>query len=503
MDANTRKSIYALLILLSLGLILGRILAVDTVDNRSLQKYRLNQIPKQLAEKEKRLRDQGATDADIQNELAATEAKLQRDATLCFPFFSANDRSRWCTIRAVVDPEMRVEGAPFAIDKVRMEKGWDTIDMVCHDGHYYSSKPPLFPAMLAGVYWLIRACTGLTLGANTYEVVKLMLMLVNGSLMFVFLLSVSKLAERLGKSDWSRIFIVAAASFATFLSTFCVTLNNHLPAVTCVSVSLLLAVELVLDGKRALWRTLLIGLCAAFAVVNELPAASFLVAIFVAIAVYLPWKDARGQAIAHVVAFAAGALVVVVPFFATNVYVHHSLKPPYMHRSKTDPNDNWYAYTYTAQNGKVVNSYWQEPKGLDLGEPSRAKYAFHVLIGQHGVFSLTPLWLLALAGMGFWLRDEDLRLRLFALMILALTVLILGFYICRPLQDRNYGGMCCGFRWAFWLIPMWLCTLLPALERLEPYRWGKILAVVLLAFSAISVSYPLWTPWTLPWLCGF
>jgi len=56
MDLSLRKSIYSLMIILSLGLILGRILAVDTVNKQDLQKYRLNQIPKQLAEKEERLK---------------------------------------------------------------------------------------------------------------------------------------------------------------------------------------------------------------------------------------------------------------------------------------------------------------------------------------------------------------------------------------------------------------------------------------------------------------
>ena len=45
---------------------------------------------------------------------------------------------------------MRVPGAPFAIDRVIQEPNWDTIDMVKHDGHLYSSKPTLLPALMAG-----------------------------------------------------------------------------------------------------------------------------------------------------------------------------------------------------------------------------------------------------------------------------------------------------------------------------------------------------------------
>ena len=70
------------------------------------------------------------------------------------PFFSANDRSRWCTIRALGD-----EGT-YEIDDVigaEQDINWNTIDKVRHVGsdgqfHEFSSKPTLLPTMLAGIY---------------------------------------------------------------------------------------------------------------------------------------------------------------------------------------------------------------------------------------------------------------------------------------------------------------------------------------------------------------
>src|SRR6185295_1887327 len=95
--------------------------------------------------------------------------------------------------------------------------------------------------------------------------------------------------------------------------------------------------------------------------------------------------------------FVPAAAVVVVAFFATNYAAHQSLRPPYMHRSKTDATDNWYAYKYTL-GGRERSSYWLDPQGLDRGEPSKLTYAVHVLVGHHGVFSLTPVWLLSVWG---------------------------------------------------------------------------------------------------------
>ena len=65
------------------------------------------------------------------------------------PFLSANDRSRWCTIRALV------EHGTYEIDAITAQPRWDTIDKVRHrnrDGQqrFYSSKPPLLPTLKSG-----------------------------------------------------------------------------------------------------------------------------------------------------------------------------------------------------------------------------------------------------------------------------------------------------------------------------------------------------------------
>ena len=42
--------------------------------------------------------------------------------------------------------------------------------MVKHDGHLYSSKPPLLPTLMAAVYWPIYRFSGATLGTHPYEI---------------------------------------------------------------------------------------------------------------------------------------------------------------------------------------------------------------------------------------------------------------------------------------------------------------------------------------------
>src|SRR5262249_17883362 len=66
--------------------------------------------------------------------------------------------------------------------------------------------------------------------------------------------------------------------------------------------------------------------------------------------------------------------------------------------------DNWYDYE---------GSYWQPKnlRGIDRGEASLLIYAFHVLIGHHGLFSLTPIWLLSVIGCVMWLSSRPRRER--------------------------------------------------------------------------------------------
>ncbi|MEZ6071329.1 MAG: hypothetical protein R3C10_13920 [Pirellulales bacterium] len=75
--------------------------------------------------------------------------------------------------------------------------------------------------------------------------------------------------------------------------------------------------------------------------------------------------------------------------------------------------------------------------------------------------------------------------------------------MARPLEDRNYGGMTTGFRWLFWLAPLWLVAIIPA-ARLGP---GMPLATrrvyLLLAVSVGSAAYAVWNPWTHPWIWNF
>ncbi|MEK6236598.1 MAG: hypothetical protein N2C14_17965 [Planctomycetales bacterium] len=447
--ASLRWSVYWLLIFISAGSMVGRILAVNSVDAIKL---------------EQRLYKQGRKDW-----------RQQR------PFLSANDRSRWCTIRALV------EKGTYSIDEIESQPGWDTIDKVYHkqvfpEGRFYSSKPPLFPTLLAGEYYVIHKLTGATLGTHPHAIGRLMLITTNVIPLIIVFYLLAHWVERFGTTDWGRIFVMACAAMGTFLTTFAVTLNNHLPAVDSAAIALAAAIPVWLDNDKSWGRFAVAGLFAAFVAANELPALSF----FCLLGLVMFWKS-PGKTMAFGV---PAALVVIVAVFATNYVAHNDLKPPYAHRT---PGENWYDYP---------GSHWKTENrgGIDRGEKSKAVYALHALVGGHGIFSLTPIWILSFAGMGALKFRREHPLRPIAIFTAILTLVCLLFYLNRPVIDRNYGGMTSGFRWMFWFAPMWLLTMIPAADYCSRKKSLRILAGVFLALSVLSASYPTWNPWTNPWI---
>jgi hypothetical protein len=550
--ASLRWVIYSLLIVAAAGTLVGRILAVRS--------------------------DRGAT-----------------------PFLSANDRSRWCTISAIVDH------GTYAIDEVMVRKvpvedklvprEWQTIDKVQHqDAHgnwrFYSSKPPLLPTLLAGEYWMIKKLTGAPIAEQPFYVGRLMLILTNIVPLVIAFGVLALMVERFGSSDFGRVFIMAAATFGTLMTSFAVTLNNHVPAAVSVTIAIYALLRVWYDSDRQWWLFVLAGVFGAFAAANELPALAFLACLGLGLILKSPLRT--------LALFVPAVAVVAVPFFWINYAVHGSLRLPYAHwrdgeevvaldhdvSGRLDeghfpaklqekmleagitlpkkvlvidqlkdpragvrwideandpakkqlivvertPNKNrgesgrWVLdlagkerYSLVESDGVTrlhrwdnwydfPGSYWAggQQTGVDAGEPSRLVYLFHMVLGHHGLLSLTPIWGLSLIGVVVLAISRHRELHVFGWMVAAISLVVIAFYVSRPELQRNYGGVTCGLRWLLWLSPLWLVAMIPAVdwigggERDRRVWWS--LALFLLLLSAVTSAYAALDPWTHPWI---
>src|SRR5262245_12297296 len=127
----TRRLAYALLIVIAAGLLAGRILAIERVYEPHVSRQ-----------------------ADVVN---GWRLEWPNRLPPPSPTFSSNDRSRWATVRALVDEGHYWVGYRDENGKdhgfVFEEYDWMTIDKVLDPKtgkYFYSSKPPLLPTMMAG-----------------------------------------------------------------------------------------------------------------------------------------------------------------------------------------------------------------------------------------------------------------------------------------------------------------------------------------------------------------
>lgn len=478
----------------------------------------------------------------------------------------ANDRSRWAAVVSLVHQgTWQIDD----VDRLRGPNGnWGTIDKVYHidrsgEEHFYSSKPPLYILFVSSQYWVLNRVFGVDMLVNPLWAIK-GLVFCNQVLLFgLFLWLYLQICQRFVKHRSVLICLGLTAGFGTFLSTFAVSLNNHLPAAVCVLATIALMIRIECDRNSSWIEYFSIGVMTALTVTFELPALSFLGLVGIWLLLRSPVKTLTFGVF--------GISIVASAFLGSNYWAHGSLQPPYAHRSDGEvlayleqedaallvsgivpetlalfggqtgedvalpgmsdivieqhPTvgrwrifdlqntrryalqqvgsvfeirvwDNWYDYEV---NG--TPSYWLpgSARGVDLGEPSRLQYFIHMTVGHHGIFSLTPIWIFSLLGIAVAWRDPEPIWRQLAYVLLTLTIVLLVFYTMRPLADRNYGGVASGFRWFFWLTPLFLLMLIPAWKIIRKSMLLISLWGICLLISIYSGLNSFLNPWQHPW----
>ena len=391
------------------------------------------------------------------------------------PRQSANDRSRWCTVWSLV------ERNSFQIDEINAKPEWATIDKVRYKDHFYSTKPPLLSVAVAGVYKALKVPFGLDMLYETQLTCQSILLIVNWLPMTIAYVLLARILVKTTDNVMARLLANATFSFATLVPSYATTLNNH--SIAAVFLVLCLAPTIrILSGSGVIERNFIFaGFWGALVPCHELPAALFGIALFVMLA----RKDLQLTA----KFFVPAALVPLAAYFATIYWCSGSWKPFYLSYGT-----ELYEYEFEG-----IKSYWMNPRGMDQSLDGPMAYFFHCVLGHHGIFSLSPVFLLIAVSMGTKSRWKDSPTASVTWLGLGLSVAVLGFYLTRT-ANYNYGGNTFGLRWMIWLSPFWVLALVPAFEVISQKKSGLAVAFVLLGVSVYSSLSAASNPWTASWL---
>ncbi len=392
------------------------------------------------------------------------------------PLNSANDRSRWCTVWSVTEKQT------YQIDEARLKRdplskqSWDTIDKVKHAEHFYSTKPPLLPWIVAQMYRVLKFATGWTLDTHLLTVTRILLFLINIVPMTIALILWRKMLAVKTPDPFAQLFAMTLLSGGTLLSPFLAVFNNHTIAATSLMIAIW-AIDRIHREAHGKWEFALAGVALGFGICNELPSAAFVGLIFLLLWSQVPRSNWSLMGVAF--------LIPIGLFLWTNYEATGGWRPFYSFYGSEK-----YRFVHEG-----VPSYWMDPKGVDANRDGFGTYLLHCTIGHHGWFSLTPafLWTLVAWAVPKFRESTDDKSR-WPFLIGSVSFIVFAFYLLKT-ENYNYGGVSVALRWMLWLAPAWVLVMLPAIEAVAKHRFGRVAVLTTLALSVVSAWCPSDGPW--------
>jgi len=389
---------------------------------------------------------------------------------------TTNPRSRVITVERLVEKGSWAHITPS--DTTPFEP---SIDMVKIGDRFYSSKPPLYPLVMAGESMLLKSLSGKEFYTQRKDHLR-MLVIINQVLPYILMLWSLWLFMLDQTNDrWTLYFMLLALSLGILPFGYAVTINNHTPSAILYVFAFLWWYQIAHLKKEEWWRYALLGLVCGIGFSIELPSGG-IGAWFLTMALLRNWKKGG-----------LGILCATLPV-GLSLVIYHELSGV------------WRPFYLQSHLYKFDGSYWKDPEGLDAVRPGKLSYIFHMFFGFRGLFSISPV--LILGALGFF-RDVLGKRSFYRKEFLGIGLAVMALVVFVIFRTWNYGGVCIGMRWFICFMPLLMLAAMPLVEDMGKRNWGKVVCVLLLVWSSILNIEALYTEAFLPgiferiWWSGF
>ena len=367
-----------------------------------------------------------------------------------FALLTRPDVSSWSDASRMATIQSLVEHHSFIIDNSQ----FTTNDKYFYQGHFYSDKPPNL-AIYGSVFYLLLKGLGISFSNHYNLTYYLLTLLVVGVSTCIGLVYFYKTIKLFGVDDkWADVLVLVTAT-GTLILPYSTVFNNH----TVTGVLLVMGFYYLVRIKESVKYALFAGLLIALAGSIDITAFSFIPFS----AIVLVDKPLKSK-----ITFTLACAVVILVYFLLNLYTSGSLTPPAMNKALWEyrgPNFGDSSLSGLAYHPNIS---------------SQLNYGFHMLVGNRGLISYTPL--LAFSIFGFAkVFSKNFKYRKEYLFIILGSLAYILMYIFR---SNNYSGSSYGVRWYADLMFL-LC--LPLANIGNEIKNSKKLKTLFFIISSISI----------------
>lgn len=324
-------------------------------------------------------------------------------------------------------------------------------DMIYVNEKYFSSKPPVFPFIGSGVYWMISKTAGthLVWPFDFYYWITLFLVTIPTALaavLFYKILSFTKIDDKF------KAVLIVALIFGTLIFSYSGHINTHTTAAALLLAGLYFFFNA--QYKDSINSAVASGFFFALAGTFDLPSfiwfAGFGFLLFLKKRTFCKW-------------YLAGAALPLIFYFAFTYQIKGNLMPHYLGSKNSY---DWPGSPWEQHNREIPLEFWA---GL-----------WKMTIGERGIFTFTPLFIFGLLGVYSQIRKRE-RFWREAVCVAVCIVIALLLYAW---GSRGYGGTAYGLRWLIPLAPFFMFFAAVKLEEQHGVAW-YFLFVLLLLYSAL------------------